>query len=461
MRSVEVADGLVRLAAFLEVIATSQIFPTLSAFLELRLAPSTTTGTATGATVATVGTLSGIISSTTTFGAPTRTQDPYPTPTSTPCAAGNWVLEDNVCVPQYCSNNNRSEDCSGCGGSGNALCVSPPSETGKSGDIYDIVNSVSNNESFHYSRSTHFGLTYGGACGFGLYGLCSNQVNLTAAGLDGVCDPFCKAYPQLCADPSNTSLRGNFAAPNGNYYTQFKANLGGSSLDNYLSCGECYELIQTKPDGTDYAVNETGYTVPITLEIVDSCPCNANSKWCCGPGYDHCGEVSNFKYGCPLPNGSIHLDLSDFAMARLQTGDPNGGLVAGVIPTRYKRIPCPKPGNVYMWLRSGGGPYYFAMSIVNVAGIGALANVEISPDNGLTWIAMVHDPNYTEARPQERYGSWTIPQGTGPFNPPVAMRVTSATGEQYINANAINSYAVPANLDPNFYYIDLGFQFTK
>lgn len=55
--------------------------------------------------------------------------------------------------------------------------------------------------------------------------------------------------------------------------------------DNYLSCGECFELIRTKADGTDYAVGEDGYTDPIYLEIVDSCPCDANSKWCCTSSY--------------------------------------------------------------------------------------------------------------------------------------------------------------------------------
>jgi hypothetical protein len=61
---------------------------------------------------------------------------------------------------------------------------------------------------------------------------------------------------------------------------QFWPSLPGD-LDNYLSCGECFELIQTYPNGTDYAVGEVGYTPPIILEVVDSCPCDANAKWCC------------------------------------------------------------------------------------------------------------------------------------------------------------------------------------
>ena len=61
-------------------------------------------------------------------------------------------------------------------------------------------------------------------------------------------------------------------------------------------------------------------------------------------------------------------------MGRLQG---NGSLTNGVIPTRYKRIPCPVPGNAYVWLRDGGGPYYFALTIVNTFGAGSVTNVEI------------------------------------------------------------------------------------
>lgn len=38
--------------------------------------------------------------------------------------------------------------------------------------------------------------------------------------LGATCDAFCTAYPLLCKDPTGTTLRGNFAAPNGDYYTQ-------------------------------------------------------------------------------------------------------------------------------------------------------------------------------------------------------------------------------------------------
>ncbi|GFF79268.1 hypothetical protein IFM60648_05430 [Aspergillus lentulus] len=335
---------------------------------------------------------------------------------------------------------------------------------------------VTSNEDWHYSRSTHFGLTSGGACGFGLYGLCTKN-SVTASWTDpmlgSTCDAFCTAYPLLCKDPANVTLRGNFAAPNGDYYTQFWPSLAASgNPDNYLSCGECFELIRTKADGTDYAVGESGYTDPIVLEVVDSCPCDANSKWCCkwttsslrrknlttpgGSGADHCGEI-DFKYGCPLPEGSHHMDLSDIAMGRLQG---NGSLTDGVIPIRYRRVPCPKPGNIYIWLHDGAGPYYFALSAVNTNGPGSVISIEVQAGGSGPWVALDHDPNYTSSRPQERYGSWVLPQGKGPITAPVAMRLTAPDGQQVVKEGAFTSFTPPATAVTGFWYIDLGVQFT-
>lgn len=145
-------------------------------------------------------------------------------------------------------------------------------------------------------------------------------------------------------------------------------------------------------------------------------------------------------------------------MGRLQG---NGSLASGVIPTRYKRIPCPTPGNIYIWLRDGGAPYYFALSAVNTAGVGSIVNIEVQGSGSTTWTSLVRDPNYTEARPQERYGGWTIPKGSGPFNVPIMVRITSPTGEVVVGKNAITSFTAPSSAPSGFWYIDLGVQFTS
>jgi hypothetical protein len=401
-----------------------------------------------------------------------------PRPDAGAASCGAWALTNGVCCAQYCSNDNTSESCDKCGGPGSAQCTVVSSKACTSGQ-WPEVHCVSDNEPWHYSRSTHFGLTYGGACAFGLYGLCTTAYNFTDPTLQGQCTTFCKTYPDLCVDPPTISLRGNFAAPDGDYYTQFWPDLPGDN-DNYLSCGECFQLVRTKKDGTDYQPTETGYTPPVDLQIVDSCPCSANSKWCCGSGRDHCGEVSDFAYGCPLPpstktsvvpadhdplpNESLHLDLSDIAMSRLQTGDANGMMVDGVIPTRYRRVLCPVTGNIYLLLKNGG-EYYFSFSVVNVSGIGSLVNVEARLPSG-DWVSMKRDPNYTQARPQERFGTWVLPQGAGPFTLPLALRFTDPSGRALVSEQAIKSWIPPATTDANlakfyqdFYYIDTGVQF--
>jgi hypothetical protein len=447
------------------------------------LEPATTTGTTSALTVAVsssaapgtstltvTGTGGGLTRTVqlalTVSGGTARHQAPYPPVDASSC--GSWALTDNVCCARYCADDSRSEGCGGCGGDASPLCVTVNAKACKSGE-WPEVHSVSDAEPWHFSRSTHYGLTQGGACGFGLYGLCTSNAAFNDANLGAQCAAFCKAYPTLCADPAGTTLRGNFAAPPGNYYTQFWSSLAGDR-DNYLSCGECFEVVRTKKDGTDYQPGEAGYTLPVTLQITDSCPCSANSKWCCGSGRDHCGEISDFKYGCPLqpgppdppadhdplPNESIHLDLSDIAMARLQTGSPGGSMVDGVIPTRYRRVPCPVVGNVYVWLRSGAGPYWFSLSIVNSAGPGSTAKVEAQLPSG-AWIALVHDQNYTSSRPQERYGAWVMPQGAGPLALPVPLRISDPSGKSI--TTTIKAWAPADASQTEMYYIDTGAQF--
>jgi len=197
-------------------------------------------------------------------------------------------------------------------------------------------------------------------------------------------------------------------------------------------------------------------------------------------GRDHCGEVSDFAYGCPLPpstktslvpadhdplpNESLHLDLSDIAMSRLQTGDANGMMVDGVIPTRYRRVPCPVTGNIYILLKNGG-EYYFSFSVVNVSGLGSLVNVEARLPSG-DWVSMKRDPNYTQARPQERL--WHVGASARGWSIHIApgLRFTDGSGRSLVSEQAIKSWTPPTTTDAtlakfyqDFYYIDTGVQF--
>jgi len=396
-----------------------------------------------------------------------RTQAPYPE--ADPADCGSWVLMDNVCTARYCSDDLTSEDCSGCGGNSGADCQVVNSKGAISG-AWPQVMSVSDNESWHYSRSTHYGIGKGGACAFGLYNICASSMGPNDNFYNTECEDFCQAYPDLCADPAGISLRGNWFAPQGNYYTQFWPSLPGER-DNYLSCGECFEIVRTKKDGTDYSPGEEGYTDPIIATVADSCPCSANSKWCCGAGRNHCYEVEDFAYGCPmppippapadrdpLPEESIHIDLCSIAMARLQSGDASGAIVDGVIPIKYRRVPCPVVGNVHIWLLNGASTYYFSFSVVNVAGLGSITSVQAQLGSGL-WSTLQRDQNYTSSRPQERYGTWVTPPGSGPFTLPVSLRFTDGSGKTIEAPSVIKSWTPEDSNMSEKYLIDTGIQF--
>jgi len=398
----------------------------------------------------------------------TRREAAYPAVSAATAGCGSWALQDNVCCAQYCSNDNTSESCDKCGGPGSAQCTVVNTKGCVSGQ-WPEVQCISNDEPSHYSRSTHFGFTRDGACQFGSYGVCTTA-DIFDGNWKGKCATFCAAYPDLCADPAGITFRGNFTAPQGNYYTQFWPSLDGDR-DNYLSCGECFEIQRTKQDGTDYQPGESGYTKPIVIQVVDSCPCTANSKWCCGSGRDHCGEVNsgqlNFKYGCPLPPGnlpvdhdpqvneSVHFDLGDVAMARLQLGDAKTSPPDGVIPTKYKRVPCPVVGNIYIRLMQGND-YYLRLSVVNAADLGSIVKVEAQLASG-QWATLVVDQNYTTTRMQERSGAWAVKQGDGPFKLPVSMRFTSPAGRVLTANNVIKAWPTTGPSDD--FFIDTGVQF--
>ncbi len=145
-------------------------------------------------------------------------------------------------------------------------------------------------------------------------------------------------------------------------------------------------------------------------------------------------------------------------MARLQTGDANGSMVDGVIPARYRRVPCPVVGNVYLWPRSGAGPYWFSLSVVNVSGPGSVVSVEAQLSSGAR-VTLQRDGNYTSSRPQERYGTWVVPQGAGPFALPLSVRITDASGRALVADGVIKAWVSADTSMAETYYIDTGLQF--
>lgn len=144
-------------------------------------------------------------------------------------------------------------------------------------------------------------------------------------------------------------------------------------------------------------------------------------------------------------------------MGRLQG---NGNIVEGVIPTRYRRVQCPKPGNVYVWLHPSAGLYYFQVTAVNVASsTGSIVNMEVRGAGQREWVTLIQQPDYSSSRPQERYGAWQILKDSGPYKVPIGMRLTSATGEQIVNEALITSFTEPSTVPSGSWYLDMGLQF--
>lgn len=106
------------------------------------------------------------------------------------------------------------------------------------------------------------------------------------------------------------------------------------------------------------------------------------------------------------------------------------------------------------------GPYWFSFTVVNSAGFGGIAIVEAKNNEG-EWVKMIHDPNYTSSRPQERYGAWVTPQNTGPYDLPIDLRLTDGSGVTIVAEQAIKSFEPPADSIPDYYYIDIGINFPE
>jgi len=114
-------------------------------------------------------------------------------------------------------------------------------------------------------------------------------------------------------------------------------------------------------------------------------------------------------------------------------------------------------GNIHIWLRSQGNESYFALTVVNVAGLGAAARVEAQLPSG-EWLPLKRNDSYTLARPQERYGTWATPQG-GQFALPITLRIFDGSGRSVVAKDIIKAWAPSDTSLTENWFIDLGVQF--
>jgi len=98
-----------------------------------------------------------------------------------------------------------------------------------------------------------------------------HRLHFTDPTLQGQCTTFCKTY-RIFASTRYISLRGNFAAPDGDYYTQFWPDLPVTmttiELRRMLSAGSHQEGRHRLP------ADRNRLHAAVDLQIVDSCPCS-------------------------------------------------------------------------------------------------------------------------------------------------------------------------------------------
>jgi len=121
-------------------------------------------------------------------------------------------------------------------------------------------------------------------------------------------------------------------------------------------------------------------------------------------------------------------------------------------------VPCPVVGNIHIWLRSQGNQYYFALTVVNVGGLGAAARVQAQMPSG-EWVELKRNDSYTLARPQERYGTWATPQGAGPFTLPITLRIYDGSGRYVEAKDVIKAFAPTDSSLAENWFLDTGVQF--
>jgi hypothetical protein len=109
-------------------------------------------------------------------------------------------------------------------------------------------------------------------------------------------------------------------------------------------------------------------------------------------------------------------------------------------------------------MRPNASEYYFALTVVNMAGLGAATMVDAQLPSG-NWVPMQRDTNYSLSRPQERFGTWALPQGTGPFSLPVTLRITDGSGRAIVAKDAIKAWAPEDKSLNEIWFIDIGVQF--
>lgn len=127
------------------------------------------------------------------------------------------------------------------------------------------------------------------------------------------------------------------------------AALSAALFNSGLSCGSCYELA-CDPNGSKYCL-PGGPTVTVTA--TNFCPHGSLGGWCDAP--------------------KQHFDLAHPMFVSLARE------VGGVIPIKYRRVPCVKSGGMRFTIN--GNPWFLLVLVTNVAGAGDVQHMYIKGSN--------------------------------------------------------------------------------